>query len=1514
MNPRDLIPTADQIKAVQGIEADLLQRRRKGKIGLLVGVAGALLQVVIAVAAKENLITNLGNLLVGLRQFHWSQLAAPQAIGIYAIFLGFGAYFILRRTSFLAKESQEPFQYTFWIEKFEDASPTATQPQAREADKRISLLHHDLMERLNERIPRFSLLDEKNPGASPAQTERMNSHIHISGHYAIREIKDEKLVVHVMPRIRIGPVGKPATLAHPVKYQVWSEYKLSAYRYNQIVERVYSSIATEVYKQIESDVKEKMDLFPTNYLRAVALFHEAEDFAKSNTIDAYDSAIRLYQESLRFLSIAITKRITRFLLKVPMLWQLRVDSEHMEASVQIGYAKCQIFRRQISALTGRSTKPLYEIVGNLEGVLKSLKELHTKMGTFRERKRSNFVMAFLTFPKDSLLRRLSLRPLQPLFEKQRRILFDANVVAALAFYNLDAVKEAEDYLKDARAVDPPFSQRNALYFLAAAEIEPDLEKAMLLFRQATDMDPDFQIAQHRLAVSSQMRFRAKGELVEARAKSVIEEYDKVLMINPGNVAALAAQGYVYWLLADPDHKDKKEYLRKAKEKFEEGSEIKAIVRETFIGELNYGLARIAAAEGNYEESYDLFTLALESDPGIGVWSVAASTRPVTSYYDYITPSMLQRYEKFVNEVEKSRKEQQRVHDGKARVSESSLKAVYSFVLNDYGNACFNYYFRLGDFNRLETAVEQFEKAVAENPDNMLAQYNLAVAYSWNPDTEAKALSGFEEISLKVPTWQDVVIRYGQSLIKVPREGLVKVRGEIERVTAEIQDAVHKAAEKKKDVDKVAEEIRELEQARSVFAHKYVNSLLFQGLGPLKLVAPGAGAAEAATPDYLPAGKWIQSQNESLNKLKEKLKEVETEKANKEQEKSGLKRSEAELVEAFSTKAKKAIRNIMENSKLSSLFVDSATDYQGDDVDQLLCNEAIRWDRLDEGDVLALRAWAEILSNYDQQQIALTASIKICYHILSKFERNSFEVNLILQDALERVRQLNKSLVPDERMNQVKEILKAIVERWVEQDPVHYALLGWYQTYFAEDEYRERIDQALRMIGDDSDYRKALVSPYQLQMGVYLEKEAFDEASKQLEVALKIGPKDAGYYSDLALAWESFKGTGQRIAALDQAARCLRKAAELEPAQADYQQRLERIETAKLAAKHFGEKTLDERPTTAPIVVEIASNLAGDVASEAGQLLEHVGNQLMTLREHYTRTIGVSLPGVNFRDSGGSLVDGRYVILINETPVGDGIIPKEERLFPGPAKDLLALGVQATETTNPQTGNQAAWVRLEYLKAVEEAGYRLWENSEYIVHHLETVLINHLAEFLGQQEVRWILERESTRTGKELSVSSDKVSALTSVLRRLVDERVPIIALDAIVTNFIELTKARKNVPAIVEATRSLPEVRSTLPGNNDGYSFYFVGQNLEAEIRKGVGAGNAHPTLALTPENYRRAMDPIRNKLTSQPNVVLLAESATLRPFVRKLIEVEFPQVPVLSREELVHGLESKIVGEVELQ
>ncbi len=1049
MKLRDLIPGFDQLKGVQGVEAHLRRRRQIGNQGgIVVMMLGALLQLWIFLFGEISGDQVLGYLSALAEFTHKKIIGEPTGMyvpayemiaamsGIFIILAGFGFIFLVRHTRLLVKESEEPFRYTFWIDKFtpveglDSANDPVRQDQPANNDHpepefvrtwHFHLLHHDLKERLNMRIKRLSLLnsdalkDEK-PGIggqnSMAESAlRLPAHIHIDGHFTIREKRDNERIIHVMPRVRIGDSGQPSTLAFPVKFKLEkNQRKLTADRYNQLVERVYSSIATEIYKQIESDVKQKMTLFPTKYLRAVAYFNEAEDFARSNTIDAYDHAIELYREARRYFEIARFKKLTEYMIRLPLLWRFRVNGEHHKAKIQIGYAKCLIYRRVISILSGRFINPIFEIIPELKEVIHHMELLHKKMSPSGKDGWSYYFIAFLRYPKDSRYRYLFRKPPESLFERQRCILFDAHIVSALAFFYLEAVEKPREHLDKAKGIDPPQSEKNALYLLAKGITEPDVDKKIPHLRQATERAPEFQFAQYMLAYWFEMYFRRSNEIISnARIKRVIKKYERVLEINPGNIAALAAEGHLYWLLGDLD---------KARKKFMEGSELKAIASETFLGELYYGLARIAAEEGRFNDSYDLYHQAIQVDPGVAAWSVLASTRSsATPFFEFIGPSMLKRYEEFRDTVSTHRDRKKSVNkaeydtseirspdslmeshqEGETRdedVSEKVIKAVYSFVLNDYGNACFNYHFRLGDSEYLNRAGRAYEQAILEYPENIVAKYNIYLPYRWKADKESeyKSKKYLEDIVNKFPIWQAAVI----SLAK------------------------HSAEKYNKELE----------------AYRF-------GLSAIQKKKPNR------SPEQEPEGP------------------------------SGMDSAKADL-EAAKNQARNqmdtAKYNLLKNTMWSSLTSDYKKDPEADesgmkldkdvkgaDVNlfQLLKDRKVRWERLGDYDAYALSVWAEVLS-YDDNANP-NDLIQLCKHLYNDYYPENFDVSLTCEKVLDR---LSKQNGQDKWLKEKRACLKMIkanIKYWLDHDPVHFYSLDWATKYYRDDEIDELIKQYCKAI-------------------------------------------------------------------------------------------------------------------------------------------------------------------------------------------------------------------------------------------------------------------------------------------------------------------------------------------------------------------------------------------------------------------------------------------------------------------
>jgi type III secretion protein V len=76
--------------------------------------------------------------------------------------------------------------------------------------------------------------------------------------------------------------------------------------------------------------------------------------------------------------------------------------------------------------------------------------------------------------------------------------------------------------------------------------------------------------------------------------------------------------------------------------------------------------------------------------------------------------------------------------------------------------------------------------------------------------------------------------------------------------------------------------------------------------------------------------------------------------------------------------------------------------------------------------------------------------------------------------------------------------------------------------------------------------------------------------------------------------------------------------------------------------------------------------------------------------------------------------------------------------------------------------------------------------------------------------------------------------------------------------------------------------------------------------------------LALEPEPTQEALTAVRNEVANLPptaqNPVIFCEDWRVRPFVRKLVELEFPHLQVVSRRESTDADARPVIATIELE
>src|SRR5204862_7310526 len=95
-------------------------------------------------------------------------------------------------------------------------------------------------------------------------------------------------------------------------------------------------------------------------------------------------------------------------------------------------------------------------------------------------------------------------------------------------------------------------------------------------------------------------------------------------------------------------------------------------------------------------------------------------------------------------------------------------------------------------------------------------------------------------------------------------------------------------------------------------------------------------------------------------------------------------------------------------------------------------------------------------------------------------------------------------------------------------------------------------------------------------------------------------------------------------------------------------------------------------------------------------------------------------------------------------------------------------------------------------------------------------------------------------------------------------------------------------------------LRPILAGNAPGTERLVLPEAVEASLLAALTGEGDKRCLAPTPEDTQEALAQIRNMVDGRHAAALVAQSADLRPHLRRLTALEFPYLAVLAAEELL--------------
>src|SRR6056297_2179306 len=235
-----------------------------------------------------------------------------------------------------------------------------------------------------------------------------------------------------------------------------------------------------------------------------------------------------------------------------------------------------------------------------------------------------------------------------------------------------------------------------------------------------------------------------------------------------------------------------------------------------------------------------------------------------------------------------------------------------------------------------------------------------------------------------------------------------------------------------------------------------------------------------------------------------------------------------------------------------------------------------------------------------------------------------------------------------------------------------------------------------------------------------------------------------------------------------------------------------------APSNKGAITAEEVTDYAPITIQIGFGLIPLIAETSGGALV---SRITGIRRDVSTAMGFVIPGVRIRDDM-ALPANAYRIRIRQAVVAEDMAYPDRKLaLPGGATTRKLRGI---EVKDPSFGMDAVWIQPHQQPEAEADDYVVVEPDSVIATHLSQMLYAHAADLIGADDVQGLLdnlERVAPTLVESVVPKLVPLHVLTSVLRSLLNERMPIADLPRILEDLAGMSGRVSDPQDMAEALR-----------------------------------------------------------------------------------------------------------------
>jgi flagellar biosynthesis protein FlhA len=317
-------------------------------------------------------------------------------------------------------------------------------------------------------------------------------------------------------------------------------------------------------------------------------------------------------------------------------------------------------------------------------------------------------------------------------------------------------------------------------------------------------------------------------------------------------------------------------------------------------------------------------------------------------------------------------------------------------------------------------------------------------------------------------------------------------------------------------------------------------------------------------------------------------------------------------------------------------------------------------------------------------------------------------------------------------------------------------------------------------------------------------------------------------------------------------------------------------------------------------------------AQKGPLLERI----TLIRYHIGQELGFVIPGVRVMDDL-SLPPDLYVLEIRGTKVSTGETRIGHHMVDLPLAQVRARKLTGIEARDPVSNDLVTWVPDEHLPQLQKLGIAAKPPVDVISEHFTEIIKRYADEIMTRQNVQSLIELVKNTNAaivRELIPDLLSLGQVHKVLQLLVRERVSIRDLSTILERLADYAHLSRDINILAEYVRQslARQICESYTDKEGVITVVTIDPSLEETMIGSIHQSEYGSFLAIDPNIGEKILIQISSHLQNFKRLKLrpvVLCSPRLRPHFKRFVERSFPDLAVLSYNEIVPQVKVQSIG-----